>query len=68
MTPILVPEEIVFDERDGESFGERAPEVAVIDLRRKDRDVGRARTEIIGIGNKEMVEHRCRRDERPEKK
>lgn len=56
--PVLIAEEVVFDERDRESLGHGAPESAVIDFGGKHGDMRRAGFEILGMRDEEMIEHR----------
>ncbi len=57
VAPVLITPEIVFEKRDRKSFGHRAPEITMVDFGRKDRDMGRARDEIVWMRDKEVIEH-----------
>ena len=62
MAPVLIADEIVFDETEAERFTERSPEIAVIDLGGENRDGVGATEEMMRILIK-VPEHRRGDDE-----
>lgn len=56
--PVLIAEEVVFDERDREGLSHGSPEIAVVDFRGKHGDMRGSGFEILGMRDEEMVEHR----------
>lgn len=63
VSPVLVTEECVLDERCRESFDESAWKIAMIHFRREDGDMSGARFEVFGVGDEEVIQHRSSRDE-----